>query len=208
MKWSPSGNELLVSLLDQSRVVGFEPEAVSDELETLHQIDETDNNGLLIDWIGIGDLLLVSQTLPMSDEVVYSLGYIRSNEVETREAFRISVPISSPQIGIGIGNWILTADEQERGALSCLFDETLPARLEVGARARVTFTDGTPSRLRAEPGLDGAEIAQMAEGTEFSVIGGPWCADNYRWWQLELDDGAIGWSAEGDAEDYFLEPVE
>jgi hypothetical protein len=37
---------------------------------------------------------------------------------------------------------------------------------------------------------------------------GPWCADEYRWWQLELDDGMMGWSAEGDTENYFLEPVE
>jgi hypothetical protein len=53
--------------------------------------------------------------------------------------------------------------------------------------------------------LDGAQVALMAEGTPFDVIGGPWCADGYRWWQLQLADGTQGWSAEADTSGYFLE---
>jgi hypothetical protein len=79
------------------------------------------------------------------------------------------------------------------------------SRVGVGDRARVTFSDGQPLRLRQEPG--GAIITEMPEGTEFQVIGGPRCAQGFAWWQLQLDDGRTGWSAEGDAEQYYLEPL-
>jgi hypothetical protein len=160
-------------------------------------------------WSALDGFMLFRESSEAANAVIFSLAQFNHGRLYTQEVLRISAAsFGTEWWSLSISNWVLTADEQERGALSCLFDQTVPARLEVGARARVTFTDGTPSRLRAEPGLDGTEIAQMAEGTEFSVIGGPWCADEYRWWQLELDDGMIGWSAEGDAEDYFLEPVE
>jgi hypothetical protein len=206
--WSKAGDQLAVNLYEGGAILSFNPQQTP-YLQIVERIDEGEERFTFLDWLGVNDLLVVSEAVYSDEDLVYTLGWVQDGQLETLQAFSISISSFAPESRrVGIGNWILTADEQERGELSCLFDETLPARLEVGARARVTFTDGTPSRLRAEPGLDGAEIAQMAEGTEFSVIGGPWCADEYRWWQLELDDGMIGWSAEGDAESYFLEPVE
>ncbi len=79
-------------------------------------------------------------------------------------------------------------------------------RLEVGGRGRVTFTSGLPVRIRATPGLGGAFVANMAEGTEFDVIGGPECADGFVWWQVRTPTGITGWSAEGDPGEYYLEP--
>jgi WD40 repeat protein len=80
-----------------------------------------------------------------------------------------------------------------------------PGRLEIGQRARVTFTDGLPLRLRSYPGE--TIIENMAEGLEFDIIGGPLCLDGFTWWQLELDSGVTGWSAEGDSDDYYIEPL-
>lgn len=82
---------------------------------------------------------------------------------------------------------------------------TVPSRLQTGIRARVTVTDGTPLRLRETPG--GVYLRDMAEGTEFAIIGGPQCQGNYTWWQLQLDNGQQGWSAEGDTDTYFIEPA-
>jgi len=79
------------------------------------------------------------------------------------------------------------------------------SRLEVGMRARVTFTDGTALRLRTTPG--GSIITSMPEGTPFNLIGGPLCQEGFTWWNIELDDGTAGWSAEGDDENYFIEPL-
>ena len=76
-----------------------------------------------------------------------------------------------------------------------------------GIRARVTLSDTNPLplRVRATPGGD--YVLSIDEGTQFSVIGGPQCADNFTWWQIRLDNGTTGWSAEGDATKYFMEPV-
>ena len=79
-----------------------------------------------------------------------------------------------------------------------------PPRLTVGGQARVTFTDGTPLRVRATPG--GEYITQLPEGTVVQVIGGPQCQGQFTWWQIQTTDGTQGWSAEGDMEDYYLEP--
>lgn len=76
-------------------------------------------------------------------------------------------------------------------------------RLTVGGQAQVTIINGTPLRVRATPGGD--IVTTLPEGTVVNVIGGPECQDVYTWWQIQRDD-VIGWSAEGDLENYFLEP--
>ena len=78
------------------------------------------------------------------------------------------------------------------------------SQVAVGDQARVSFTDGTPLRLRDAPG--GTWVRDMAEGTQFTIIGGPQCQGNYTWWQVQLSDGQTGWSAEGDSGGYFMEP--
>jgi len=87
---------------------------------------------------------------------------------------------------------------------------TAPApRLTVGENARVTFTTGSDLNIRTA--ADGDYIMQIAEGTVVSVVNGPVCANNYRWWHVQFENlGATvgGWAAEGDSNDYFLEPFE
>lgn len=78
------------------------------------------------------------------------------------------------------------------------------SRLEVGDTARVTFTDGAMLRVRSVPGGD--IVAQIPEGTAFDIIGGPDCQDGFVWWNIRLGNGTTGWSAEGDLENYFMEP--
>ena len=80
-----------------------------------------------------------------------------------------------------------------------------PSLVAVGMRARVTFTDGTQLRIRRDPA--GSRYSAMDEGVEFNIVGGPACADGYTWWEVQTDDGTRGWSAEGDADGYFMEPA-
>ncbi|NDJ85933.1 MAG: hypothetical protein GYB66_08610, partial [Chloroflexi bacterium] len=77
--------------------------------------------------------------------------------------------------------------------------------VKVGIRGRITFTDGSLTRLRAAP--NGPIIERMPEGQEFDIVGGPFCGSSYTWWQLRLDDGRVGWTAEGEPGRYFLEPA-
>lgn len=84
---------------------------------------------------------------------------------------------------------------------------TRAKRLEVGMTARVTYTDGTPNILRSGPGKTFGRIASMLEGTQMKVIGGPACASGYWYWQVQTSRFGIGWTAEGDANSYWLEPM-
>ncbi|MBN1680110.1 MAG: DUF3160 domain-containing protein [Anaerolineae bacterium] len=82
----------------------------------------------------------------------------------------------------------------------------LPPRLVVGGSGQVSFTDGLPLNVRAAPGLSGAQVTQLPEGTAFSVIDGPVCADAIYWWQID-SGGVIGWIAESADGTYYVEPV-
>lgn|GEM_PF-4074869 len=88
----------------------------------------------------------------------------------------------------------------------------METRLAVGMIARVTISNAgeTPTPLRVRQTPAGEFVESMAEGTVFSVIGGPFCADALTWWEIETADGSLtGWSAEGDGVlDYFMEPVD
>jgi len=82
-----------------------------------------------------------------------------------------------------------------------------PGRLAVGMLASVT-PGGVANRVRDNPSKQsGAIIGYMPPGTNFLVIGGPTCDpdDQIRWWQIN-NNGLIGWTAEGEKEEYYLAP--
>lgn len=81
------------------------------------------------------------------------------------------------------------------------------SRMKLNLKARVTFTDGTPLRVRKDPGLDGAVINKLAEGTGMTILDGPKCVSNAYWWYMESDkDKITGWVMEGQKNVYYLEP--
>ncbi len=80
----------------------------------------------------------------------------------------------------------------------------LSARLSIGDIAKV-ITEPDPLRARRAP-VDGVIMELLYYGYEFTVLGGPRCIDELRWWQVALQDERIAWLAEGDNEEYFLEP--
>ncbi len=83
----------------------------------------------------------------------------------------------------------------------------LPAPIVgIGERARVTYTPGSKNNVRRQPGTEAQRITQIAPGVQFDIIKGPVCADGYRWWQIRLDDGTIGWTADGDRNERWIEP--
>ncbi|MCS6881090.1 MAG: SH3 domain-containing protein [Chloroflexaceae bacterium] len=81
-----------------------------------------------------------------------------------------------------------------------------PARLAIGARARVTNLGGAALRARAAPGLSSPITARIPEGREVTILEGPVEADGYVWWRVEATEGA-GWVAERSSEGtVFLSP--
>jgi uncharacterized protein YraI len=79
----------------------------------------------------------------------------------------------------------------------------LPSRLAPGMWGRVT--PGLPNNLRAQPSLSAAWIGQIPGGGVFRVVGGPVCANNSAWFQVNYN-GVVGWTMEGMGATYWLEP--
>ena len=84
-----------------------------------------------------------------------------------------------------------------------------PQRVMIGEQARVC-TQSEDLIVRKGPGLDGKELTEIKPGTNFMIIDGPSCANNWSWWKVELDSGLEGWVAEGgdDVDPYFICPVD
>ena len=81
-------------------------------------------------------------------------------------------------------------------------------RMLINQRGYVcTQTDSV--RLRNSPQKLASTIVQLAKGIQFTVIGGPSCADNWSWWQVRTDSGQIGWVSEGgdNIDPYFICPL-
>ena len=90
------------------------------------------------------------------------------------------------------------------GVVNC--PGTPVSNVAVGSLAQVVDEESSSTlRLRATAG--GELLFSMQPGTEFVVVGGPQCQGDYTWWQLQLDDGTLGWAAEAASGLYLIEPV-
>lgn len=79
----------------------------------------------------------------------------------------------------------------------------MPSRLFVGELARVTLDDGA-NRLRAGTSREAVVVDAIIEGAVFEVVAGPVCDDIFTWYQVRYN-GNLGWTAEGDPDEYWLE---
>jgi uncharacterized protein YgiM (DUF1202 family) len=83
----------------------------------------------------------------------------------------------------------------------------MAARLAKSARARVTFTDGTPLRIRNKAGKGGTILGTIPEGGTMVVLDGPQCDADGAWWQVKVESGGkTGWVLEGEKGVYYVEP--
>jgi serine/threonine protein kinase len=80
-------------------------------------------------------------------------------------------------------------------------------RLNVGFRARVTYTNGTAGSVRLAP-ASAQILGKVPEGVGMDIIGGPECDTGRVWWIVETDNGYRGWMSEGKPGEYWLEPAD
>ncbi|WP_162909504.1 Ig-like domain-containing protein [Aggregatilinea lenta] len=81
------------------------------------------------------------------------------------------------------------------------------SQIAVGDVAIVTQEDQRPLNVRQEPNLTAQTLTQALPGDTFQVIDGPLCEGGYLWWQVRLDNGSVGWAAEGDQQNYYFAPL-
>jgi len=70
-----------------------------------------------------------------------------------------------------------------------------PPALVIGGKATVTAT-GAVLNVRDTPSATGKILRQLVTSQVVTVIGGPISADGFRWWQIQLKSGVIGWAVD------------
>jgi hypothetical protein len=208
IQWDSTGELLLLQISKRhestTEIIHF---AAIDGVWTLKHIKSAVSGyDVVLDWLGIDDMLIMRAA--GGEDRVFYIAQIIDGVWHQAEFVRFP---SDRFERVLEAAWHNDASPEQSYSISCLFDSAHPTRLAVGAAAQVNFTNDTPLRLRDEPDFDAVEITQMAEGMAFDVVGGPACVNGdsyYRFWQVELADGTIGWAAEADNDEYFMEPIE
>jgi hypothetical protein len=88
-----------------------------------------------------------------------------------------------------------------------LGDDCVASRLHIGDRAMVSKVGG-PNGIRY--GRDLAEdtiIAYAQPGAILEIINGPWCSRGWLVWLVRTADGIVGYTPEGDGNNYWLFPA-
>jgi hypothetical protein len=140
------------------------------------------------------EAMVTGQGSPALGEGVLLLSPPRTERIFNE---RVSLEPPSPFL-----TWAREAIEQE--VFSC--PGSIPSRLQVGVDGYVNYNLGLS--FRAGPSVNAAPLVEGARlqlGTPFQVVGGPECEAPFTWWEVELDDGSVGWLAEG-ADYYFIAP--
>jgi hypothetical protein len=82
-------------------------------------------------------------------------------------------------------------------------------RLTAGGQAKVSIRS-LPSDVRTAPDINEPPLALLPSESIIQVIEGPVCEDGFVFWRVAgaVIPGDVGWTAEGDGKDYYLEPVQ
>lgn len=195
--WAPRGDKVAFeSNRDGDRdLYFFNPAAASQVTQLTYNGDWDDR---LIAWLPDGVHLLVytegGLRLYNTDTLQYGT-YIFYQAITSLQSANISAAAWSPP-------------PPPRYALpkACPVKYT---RLQVGGKAVVSKALDLPNRIRSEPKKGDNIIAQIYPGTTVTILEGPVCADGVVWWKVahsSIPDGA-GWTAEGDGETFFLDPL-
>jgi hypothetical protein len=84
-----------------------------------------------------------------------------------------------------------------------------PTRLVKGGKAVVNLEPPVPNRLRSEPDARAEITGQIEPGEIINLIDGPVCANGWVWWYVQSRrSGMMGWTSEGDRNNYWLSPSE
>jgi len=83
----------------------------------------------------------------------------------------------------------------------------LPSRLRIGEQARVT--PGAANNMREGASPEAPFVGAIPGEGVFTVLDGPMCdpVNGIAWWYVDYQ-GTLGWTAEGQGDEYWTEPLE
>lgn len=134
-----------------------------------------------------------------------------------------SIGFSFPQSGL-YDVWVGSADEGNYAAailyvtegepsasmefiIDASCDGLLDTALQVGASAIVTTSAHSGIAAYTAPDAASARVILAPPGSALSLVGGPVCRDEHRWWRADMGGGVYGWLADGDAATRWLDPL-
>ncbi|MEJ5312853.1 MULTISPECIES: SH3 domain-containing protein [Anaerolinea] len=101
---------------------------------------------------------------------------------------------------------VVTATPIQRATRPC--EDAPYSRLQVGMRAFTLKEPDLPQRLHKEPGKESERVGWIQPGETVTILEGPTCAEGWVWWKVRTERGGYtGWAAEGDENEYFLNPL-
>lgn len=82
------------------------------------------------------------------------------------------------------------------------------SRLKVGDKAYVSNNPHLSNRLRAGPYINKKITGYIDPSEQVEILEGPSCSNQWVWWKVRsLKNGEIGWTSEGDVNNYWLVPM-
>lgn len=85
--------------------------------------------------------------------------------------------------------------------------DCVASRLHIGDRAMVSLVGG-PNGIRYGLDIHVDTIALYAQpGDVLDIVGGPWCSHGWLVWMVRTATGFVGYTPEGDGNNYWLFPV-
>ncbi|MHB0924105.1 MAG: SH3 domain-containing protein [Bellilinea sp.] len=165
-------------------------------------------------WIIVG-AAVIGAILCLSAFVILSVVSNRSQLPSTptlviilpSQALSSSTPVPAP-----IENVITPTPAVETtpdtGPWQACADAAYLSQLHVGDTAEVSNDPPLANRVRQDAGLGSEVIGSIEPGEKSLILEGPRCANNWVWWKVRSNtSGLEGWTAEGDADSYWLIPV-
>jgi len=84
---------------------------------------------------------------------------------------------------------------------------TYPSRLQVGDDAYVAYDPPYSNNVRERPYVGAELVGQIDPGEKIVVLDGPSCSNNWVWWKIKSKEtDLVGWTSEGNSDDYWLVP--
>lgn len=150
--------------------------------------DEDDDMTPHIHAVAIGDAELSrAAQLQLTGRYGYFRGYDALPQID-------GVPQPDMDGELILCQWMLDAGYVD------LRDETelvvLPYTFTIGDAVLTNTVWGEELNMRTEPGLSSTIVTKLPPETPVTILDGPRDANGYRWWQIQTEDGTIGWSVD------------
>lgn len=113
---------------------------------------------------------------------------------------------NSPRLGASITSFAFAPLPPSTTLATAQCPRFLPSRLVAGGQGRVT--PGAANRMREYPDLNAEVVGEIPGEGVFSAIEGPICdeGNGIAWWRVNYN-GLEGWTAEGQDDTYWTEPI-